>query len=152
MRPRPANARGKGRIKILVIIVTAIILIVAIVRFGPNALAVAFNSDGIIHEAKKARVADDLRTLQQAINIYKDKNGGKLPDSLDQLIERDNTVCNFGPQLGTPRDPWEYEYIYQPNHENGTYRLASYGADGVPGGEGENADISIESLVEKKTK
>jgi general secretion pathway protein G len=40
-------------------------------------------------------------------------------------------------------DPWErlYEYIEQGMINVGSYDLISLGADGVEGGEGENADI-----------
>ncbi len=43
-----------------------------------------------------------------------------------------------------PDDPWGRPYLYvAPGKVNpGSYDLLSYGADGRPGGEGENADIS----------
>ncbi len=41
-----------------------------------------------------------------------------------------------------PLDPWGYEYVYfSPGVQGGKYSLESYGADGVDGGEGEDADI-----------
>jgi general secretion pathway protein G len=42
-----------------------------------------------------------------------------------------------------PLDPWGNSYVYRfPGDENPSgYDLFSYGADGQPGGEGENADI-----------
>jgi general secretion pathway protein G len=41
------------------------------------------------------------------------------------------------------RDPWKNEYVYQYSGKvhPGSFDLMSYGADGQPGGEGENADI-----------
>lgn len=40
-------------------------------------------------------------------------------------------------------DPWDQRYLYQAEGQInlGSFDLVSYGADGVPGGEGENADI-----------
>ena len=40
-------------------------------------------------------------------------------------------------------DPWEnpYEYYEQGTINEGSFDLISYGADGMEGGEGENADI-----------
>ena len=39
-----------------------------------------------------------------------------------------------------PYDPWGYAYVYISNDPQ-SYELLSYGADGLPGGEGVNADI-----------
>jgi len=40
-----------------------------------------------------------------------------------------------------PADPWgrEYVYVYPGRHDD--FDLMSYGADGAPGGEGENQDV-----------
>jgi len=40
-------------------------------------------------------------------------------------------------------DPWDKRYLYQAEGQInlGSFDLVSYGADGAPGGEGENADI-----------
>lgn len=43
-----------------------------------------------------------------------------------------------------PTDPWGHPYVYQFNNEH--TGVLSYGADGVPGGEGENMDISSGGL------
>lgn len=41
-----------------------------------------------------------------------------------------------------PKDPWGNDYIYLSPGQHGDYDLYSLGADGVSGGEGENADIT----------
>ncbi|MFN0206077.1 MAG: type II secretion system protein GspG [Planctomycetota bacterium] len=148
MNTTPAKPKRIRRTKLLVASVTFILLLAGIVRFGPNALAVAFNSDRIIHEAKKARVADDLRTIEQAIDIYRKDNNNRIPERLAQLLDKNENDIHYFKcgRDGPPRDPWENEYIYQPNHDNKTYQLASYGQDGAPGGEGRDADISLASM------
>ena len=49
-----------------------------------------------------------------------------------------------GPYLKkeVPLDPWGKPYIYRSPSEHGPYDLVSYGADGAPGGEADNADIT----------
>jgi len=42
------------------------------------------------------------------------------------------------------KDPWKKTYKYE-SSESG-YKIFTYGADGVPGGEGENRDIDLTSL------
>jgi general secretion pathway protein G len=49
-----------------------------------------------------------------------------------------------GPYLkkDVPKDPWGHPYVYlAPGTHNNDFDLVSYGKDGQPGGEGENADI-----------
>ena len=45
-------------------------------------------------------------------------------------------------QPSVPKDPWGNDYIYLFPGEHREYDLMSYGADGQPGGSGENADIT----------
>ncbi|MGS0758024.1 type II secretion system protein GspG [Roseateles sp. GG27B] len=40
-----------------------------------------------------------------------------------------------------PKDPWKNDYQYRSPGEHGEYDLLSYGRDGRPGGEGEDADL-----------
>ena len=53
-------------------------------------------------------------------------------------------LVEIGPYLRTglvPNDPWGHPYIYRSPGEHGAYDIISYGADGQPGGEGNDADI-----------
>lgn len=50
-----------------------------------------------------------------------------------------------GPYLykNAPKDPWGYEYEYlNPAPDGSPYGIRSFGADGLEGGEGKNADIT----------
>lgn len=48
-----------------------------------------------------------------------------------------------GPYIkkNVPKDPWGQAYIYNSPGEHGPYDLVSHGADGVPGGEGNDRDV-----------
>lgn len=59
------------------------------------------------------------------------KTGVEIPGWRGPYIKRDNIL----------KDPWGRAYVYSTNEAAGTYRLASLGGDGQPGGEGDNADI-----------
>jgi general secretion pathway protein G len=41
-----------------------------------------------------------------------------------------------------PLDPWSKPYAYRSPGEHGAYDIVSYGADGTPGGDGDNRDIT----------
>jgi general secretion pathway protein G len=43
-----------------------------------------------------------------------------------------------------PKDPWDNEYVYE--SDGRTYEIISYGADGVEGGEGFDADLSSKDI------
>ncbi len=49
-----------------------------------------------------------------------------------------------GPYLkkDLPLDPWSKPFVYRSPAEHGPYEIVSYGADGTPGGEGDNRDIT----------
>jgi general secretion pathway protein G len=49
-----------------------------------------------------------------------------------------------GPYLkkDLPLDPWSKPYNYKSPGDHGPYDITSYGADGVPGGDGDNRDIA----------
>lgn len=131
---------------------TLVELLVVIVIIGLLATAVVTNYDKIFPQAKKARVSSDLKSIEQAIDFFKYQNGGKLPETLERLVEKDNNGQSYlRNQTSVPRDPWDFEYQYVPN-PNGTFELMSLGSDNAPGGEGEAEDISLITLNEKKKK
>ena len=75
----------------------------------------------------------------------------RIPDAsvgLQELIENTSNSPKWkGPYLEVfeiPKDPWDNDYIY--TVENGRFLITSYGADGQPGGEDENADITSRGI------
>lgn len=61
---------------------------------------------------------------------------GRLPESLDAL----RAVCGR-----IPPDPWGRPYLYEPpgGEHPETFVVGSLGGDGVPGGEGQDADVLV---------
>jgi general secretion pathway protein G len=91
----------------------------------------------------KAQIA----AFQTALGAYK-LDTGSFPmtdQGLQALRTQPAGVINWnGPYLPSdiPMDPWNHPYIYKYPGEHGDEPdILSYGADGQPGGEGENADI-----------
>jgi general secretion pathway protein G len=127
-------------------------LLVVIVIIGLLATAVVTNYDKIFPAAKKARVATDLKGIEGAIKLFQSANAGRLPDSLERLVEKDDNGTSYLNASSVPRDPWQNEYSYRPSSNGMTYELMSFGSDGAAGGEGEAADISLLSLTEDQNK
>ena len=99
--------------------------------------------------------AGQVRNLMTAMDSYFLDNG-RYPTTeqgLQALVQKPSSspVPKNYPANGyldtVPADPWGNEYIYfSPGVQGGPYSLESYGADGMDGGEGENADIESWNL------
>lgn len=96
-------------------------------------------------EVKAARAQID--GLEKALDQYR-LDTGHYPLSeqgLQALMERPSNDEKWaGPYLkkAVPPDPWGRPYVYRQPGEHGEFDLYSYGKDGQPGGNGEDADIT----------
>lgn len=95
-------------------------------------------------KVQAARVQIEL--LGQALDQFR-LDTGRYPttaEGLNALVTNPGIPGWDGPYLkkGVPLDPWGRPYIYISPGQHGDYDLLSYGADGAPGGEGENQDIT----------
>ena len=97
---------------------------------------------GSLGRGQRAAAATQMAQLAAALDSYRLDVGG-YPRTLEGLVVNESGRSAWsGPYLrrGLPRDPWDNDYQYQLNGRE--FTLLSYGADCVPGGEGDNADIS----------
>ena len=143
MRKIPANnsARQSGfsLVEILVVLVIMGLLISVV---APTVLNRA-------DEARVQKVHADFKAIETALKIYRLDNYvyPTTEQGLQALVEKstlDPEPRNFKeggylPEL--PIDPWGRPYLYLSPGENGEIDLYSLGADGLSGGEGQNADI-----------
>lgn len=107
-----------------------------------------------VNSSKVTTAKAQIQMFEQAIMTFR-LDTGKLPtqsQGLNILIEKDNSVKNWkGPYIkGVPLDPWQNEYVYRCPGQHGEFDILSYGADGQPGGEDDDADIGNWILKEKK--
>lgn len=100
-----------------------------------------------VTNARISTAKTQIKLLGQALMDYR-LEVGKYPetsDGLRALIENVSQSEKWkGPyiQPNVPKDPWGNDYVYTCPGEHGEYDLSSYGGDGQPGGDGENADIN----------
>ena len=129
--------------------VTLIEMMVVLVIIGIVAALVVPNVIGRPDEARVAVAGADLRSVAASLEMYRLDNRAypTTEQGLAALTKRPSAQpipLNWvdGGYLPTPPiDPWGNPYVYQSPAENGPYELMSNGADGVPGGEGVDADI-----------
>ena len=91
---------------------------------------------GALDDADQTKAKAEIQAMKSAITAYMLKNNRKLPNTLDE-------IAPFMDPPKVPKDPWGNAYVYT---KEGTrsFKIVSYGADGAPGGDEVNADVSSE--------
>ena len=134
--PRASMRLSKGFTLIELLVVLAILTMLAGL-VGPKVL----NQLG---GAKSKTAAVQIADLDKSLELFK-LDVGRYPsteEGLEALVKKPGSANGWnGPYLkgGLPTDPWGHAYRY--TSSGGNIEILSLGADGAPGGEGENADI-----------
>lgn len=117
-------------------------LVVAVVCVLATALAftLAYVTTDWSLDPKQRLALEQIRRMEGFFKMYH-RAMGRFPSEQE----------GFTPLLeakvlpAVPLDPWGRPYVYQFNEQR--TGVMSYGADGVPGGEGQDADITSGGLV-----
>ena len=131
---------------------TLIEIMIVIVILGILAWQVVPRIMGKPEEARRLKAKMDISSLETALKMYKLDNGEypSTEQGLQALVEaptigqlpkrwREGGYMEKG---RIPKDPWDDDYVYLSPGLHGDFDLMSYGSDGQPGGDGNNADIN----------
>lgn len=133
----PTTQRPQGFTLIELIVVIALVAVLAAV-IAPNLL-------GKATEANRKSAGIQLEKIANAVELYRIETG-RYPEELTDLVRRPDGVDRWnGPyvrKLSQLQDPWGNDLVMRRPGENGPFDIVSYGADGRPGGEGDDADIN----------
>lgn len=133
---RGRKAAGFTLIELLVVLVILTLLAGVV---GPKVLDQLGGA-----KVKTARV--QISEIEQGLDLFK-LDVGRYPtdaEGLRALADQPSTAPGWhGPYLkkGLPSDPWGAAYLYKNPGRNGGPDVFSLGADGKPGGEGDDADV-----------
>ena len=125
-------------------------IMVVVMIIGFMAAAVSINLLGKADQAKVKQVSTDIKTIKNALSMYKLDNHVFPSDEqgLEALVDMPtlDPVPKQWQEGGyldkMPLDPWDRPYIYVIPGENGRpYEVYSLGADGRVGGEGYDKDL-----------
>ena len=127
--------------------ITLIEMLVVMVIIGLFVGLVSLNLFKKADDAKRMKARADISTIMQALGLYK-LDTGVYPATEQGLqalrVKPEDSTQWGGPYLKAdiPLDPWNRPYQYKYPGEHGDEPdVISLGADGQPGGEGNNADI-----------
>ena len=126
---------------------TLIELMVVLVIIGVLAALIVPNVIGRADDARATAARTDVNNIMQALKLYRLDNQ-RYPtgeQGLQALVSRPTATpipSNWKPYVEKlPNDPWGRPYQYFNPGIRGEIDVLSLGADGQPGGEGNDADI-----------
>jgi general secretion pathway protein G len=136
----PAPTRRNGGFTLIELLVVVVIIGLLAGLVAPRYFGQVGKSNVNIARAQIDSLGKALDTYRLDIGAYPTTDQG-----LQALITKPDGVDRWsGPYLQkqVPPDPWSRPYRYKSPGDHGDYDLYSYGADGQPGGTGENVDIN----------
>jgi general secretion pathway protein G len=136
------TGRRSGGFSLVEILVVLVIMGLLISIVAPTVLNRA-------DEARVQKVQADFKAIETALKIYRLDNFvyPTTEQGLEALVQPspiDPQPRNFkegGYLAEVPRDPWDRPYLYLSPGENGEVDIYTLGADGLSGGDDQNADI-----------
>lgn len=120
---------------------TIIELLIVMAILGMLAVMVAPNLFSKADSARRDAALSQISAVGSALAAHR-LDVGQYPDTLEGLVRNTSGRSSWdGPYIRSevPPDPWGNEYVY--SSTGSQYTLISYGADGSPGGEDNDADI-----------
>jgi general secretion pathway protein G len=127
---------------------TLLELLVVIVIIGLISGLVLPRYFDTVGKSKTKIARAQIAALEKALDQYR-LDVGSYPSTeqgLQALMAQPAGVAGWqGPYLkkAVPLDPWSHPYIYKRQPSLKDIELASLGADGKPGGDGEARDVSL---------
>ena len=134
----PLRAKSAGFTLIELLVVLAILTLLAGL-VGPRVL-------GQLGGAKSKTAGVQIADLEKSLELYK-LDVGRFPtteEGLQALNAKPASANGWnGPYIkgSIPSDPWGKPYKYTSPSTGGGVEILTLGADGVAGGDGENADV-----------
>jgi general secretion pathway protein G len=111
---------------------TLIEIMMVVLILGIVATIVAANVGSKPSEAKVRLTKAAISRLKGEVELYK-ADHNRFPESLEALVPK------YLDEV--PKDGWDRPFLYRVPGSRGAFDIVSLGEDGLPGGEGVNADL-----------
>ena len=141
----PSHTRGHSARGMTLVEILAVVVILGLIA---GTLMVGFS--GMFGQAKHDLARTGIGVVTGKIEAYRIQTGSWPSNELGLAALTNGEATPTDPYYLTNEqltDPWNRPfYFIIPGPDGHPYEVGSYGADGEPGGDGENADISSASL------
>lgn len=137
---RPLGAARQRGFTLLEIMVVVVIIGIMATFVLPKVLSRPY-------EAQRTKAISDMNQIKTALELYQLDNFNlpTVDQGLQALISPPMPDMPKYPKGGyldrDPVDPWGNAYVYRRPGEHGEFDIISYGRDGQPGGDEQDADI-----------
>ncbi len=139
-KSRTGDRRSEVGFSLLELIIVLVILGLLASVVGPRIVGEGWKAKVKVAKIQIEELGEALEAFRLEIGRYPTTNEGLRP-----LAENTGIEGWDGPYLRkpfVPKDPWKREYQYLSPGQHGDYDIWSFGADGVPGGEKEDVDVT----------
>jgi general secretion pathway protein G len=125
---------------------TIVEVLVVVIIIGVLATLIVPRLFGRVGQAKSGVAKSKITQIENAVEMFSN-DYDRLPETLDDLVARPSDIPEEKwkePSLRAKDliDPWGRSFLYKCPGDHGRFDLYSLGADGQPGGEKDNADIT----------
>lgn len=128
---------------------TLLELMVVVVILGVLAALVVPRFVSRDEQAKRTAASVQIKSLEEALGLFKLDNGfyPSTEQGLQALVSKPTigrTAKKYrsgGYVKVVPKDPWSNPFVYISPGAHGDFDIVAYGADGEPGGDGDDADV-----------
>lgn len=150
MLQRQSRRRHNSGFSLIEILVVMVIIGILVSLVAPSVL-------NRVDDARLQKVEADFKSIESALSIYHldNFNYPSTDQGLQALVSKPDgqpEARNWkkgGYLKEMPMDPWGREYLYlSPGEDGRDFDLYTLGADGVTGGEEQNADLFSGDLSE----
>ena len=130
---------------------TLIEVLAVVVILGLLAATLTVGLSGKFGKARHEIARTQLGQLAGAVELFQMEQQ-RLPSAGDGLqVLTSPADASYYVEPGKLQDPWGKPYLYVvPGPGGQPFEIITYGADGQPGGEGENADLSSAALGQQQ--
>jgi general secretion pathway protein G len=140
---RPRKRDSQSGVTLIEMMVVLVIIAIVAALIVPNVI-------GRPDEARVTVARTDIRTIASSLEMYRldNRRYPSTAQGLEALVARPVAPpappnwASGGYLAQVPVDPWGNPYVYRSPGDGAPYELISLGADGQPGGEGVDADLS----------
>ena len=127
---------------------TLVELMVVVVILGLLSTMVVVNYTKYLSRSKREKARTDVARLRDAVVLFYTSTSRYPTNEEGLLVLTARTDADEPVLASLPPDPWGQAYLYVSPGQRSAFEIVSLGRDGRRGGDGEDADLSSDTLTD----